>query len=113
VRNLDLQAYGENEDCHWFNSEQCAALCNSRWGRQCEVLRVQVENEMDALQLVYLMPSLRALIIQILNDERNTPEFESSSMYDELVEWLLNSLDYTCAVARHESDPRFIQLWVR
>jgi hypothetical protein len=106
VRCLDLDGYTKHEDWHWFNSQQCVALCNSPLGIQCEVLRIKVENAMNVLELVYSMPYLRALNVQVLNECK-------SSTNDELVHWLLDSLDSTCTVVRHESDSRYIQLWVR
>ncbi len=113
VHCLDLDGYTQHKDWHWFTSQQCVALCNSPLGIQCEVLRMKVENPMDVLELVYSMPYLRALNVQILNDERNIPDFESSSTNDELVHWLRHSLDSTCTIVRHESDSHYIQLWIR
>jgi hypothetical protein len=107
VRCLDLDGYTQHMDWHWFNSQQCVALCNSPLGIQCEVLRIKVENAMDVLELVYSMRYLRALNVQILNDRK-------SSTHDELIHWLRRSLDSTCTVVRHESaDSHYIQLWIR
>jgi hypothetical protein len=113
VRSLDLHGYTEHNGWEWFNREQCAALCASPLGIRCEVLRIRVEYPTDVLELVYSMPYLRALVVQILNDEHNIPDFESSSMEDEHVQWLRHSLDSTCTVVRHEFDSRYIYLWIR
>jgi hypothetical protein len=113
VRHLDLHGYTEHTDWHWFNSQQCAALCKSPLGIQCEMLRIKVENPMDVVELVYSMAYLRALNVQILNDEYNVPDFKPSSDMDEVLQLLQHSLDSTCTIVRDEFDSCSIHLWIR
>ena len=79
---------------------------------RCEVLRIKVENAINVFELVYSMPCLRALNVQIWN-EIDIPDFHSSATNDKLVSWLCHSLGSTCTVLRRESSSRCIQMWVR
>ncbi len=49
---------------------------------------MRVENPIDLLEIVYSMPPLRLLNVQILNDEHNIPDFESFSTEDEILQLL-------------------------
>ncbi|CAF2758501.1 unnamed protein product [Rotaria sp. Silwood2] len=113
VRRLDLYEYAAHKDWQCFNRKQCIELCNSPLGRQCEVLRIKVENPMDAIELIYSMSNLRALNVQIMNDECNVSDFKPSSTDDEVLQVLQRSLDYSCVATRNQFDSRFIQLWIR
>ncbi|CAF1310204.1 unnamed protein product [Rotaria sp. Silwood1] len=113
VRRLDLYGYTKHKDWQWFNRQQCIVLCNSPLGIHCEVLRIKVEHPMDVLELVYSMPHLRALNVQIMDDEHNVPGFKPHPTDDELLQFLQHSLDYTCIVTRNQFDSRNIQLWIR
>ena len=113
VRHLDLQYYTGHEGWYWFSSQQCAALCQSPLGRRCEMLRMNVENPMDVLELVYSMPNLRALHIRVSNDVYNILDTKSSSIEDDTLLFLRDSLDSTCIVMRDAWDAHFIHLWIR
>ena len=71
IRRLDLHAYTWHRGWHSFNNQQCIALCKSPLGFQCEVLRIRVANSMNVLELVRSMLYLRALNVQILDDQYN------------------------------------------
>jgi hypothetical protein len=74
------------------------------------MLRIKVKNPMDVVDLVYSMPYLRALNVQILSDERNVLDFKPSLEMDELLQLLQHSLNSTCTVTRDEFDSRYIHL---
>ena len=99
VSHLDLHNYVANEKQTWFNHEQCLALGNSLFGSRCEMLQIMVENPMDVLALIYSMPKLRALNIQVFNDEG--------------LQCLKDSLDSKCTIMRENSRERYIHSWIR
>ena len=114
VRSLDLQDYTQHEGWRWFNEQQCAVLSASPLGARCEMLRINVENTMDVVNLVYSMPNLRAMNVQIKNDPYR-PQLDYSPKVDEdgLLDLLRGFFDSSCTIIRREEDPSQIQLWIR
>ncbi|CAF1379685.1 unnamed protein product [Adineta ricciae] len=113
IRRLDVQEYIDNEHEYYFNSQQCATLCKSSFGKQCTMLRINVEDPMDVVDLVYSMPNLCALNVQIANDTYRISETKPSVEEDEVLIFLREFLDLTSAVTRNERDSNEIQLWIR
>ncbi|CAF3711173.1 unnamed protein product [Rotaria sp. Silwood1] len=112
VRRLDLQGYDEDWLVErWFNDEECAKLCCSSLGIQCEVLLIRVEDRATILDLVNRMTNLRALNIKCRDDPFNETNDQSSSTEDELVKWLKECLPSTWTIARHPAD--FVRMWIR
>ncbi|CAF1594051.1 unnamed protein product [Rotaria sp. Silwood1] len=105
VRRLDLQGYDEDWLVErWFNDEECAKLCCSSLGIQCEVLLIRVEHRTTILDLVNRMTNLRALNIKCRDDPFNETNDRSSFTEDELVKWLKECLPSTWTIARHPAD---------
>ncbi|CAF1065796.1 unnamed protein product [Rotaria sordida] len=90
VRRLDLQGY----ICD-FDEEQCIQLSHSPLGIQCETLLIRVKNRRNILNLVNNMSNLQALNVQCLDDNWTDENDLTSSIDDELVEWLRQQLPST------------------
>ena len=122
VRSLDLQDYTQYEGWRWFTEQQCAMLSASPLGAQCEMLRINVENPMDVVNLVYSMRNLRAMDVQIEN-ERYWPQrdyrdssqagYSSKVDRDESLDLLRGFFDSSCTITRRKGDRSRIHLWIR
>jgi hypothetical protein len=113
VRRLDLLDYTEHEGWQWFSGQQRTALSESSLGARCEMLRINVANLMDVVDLVYAMPNLRALSVQIESDPYRTCETRPSADEDEVLDFFRGFFDPTCTVRRNQWDSGLIQLWIR
>jgi hypothetical protein len=104
VRQLDLR------ECNrWYSNQECLTLISSPLGRQCEALRINVENPRNILDLVTKMNNLRALNVRCESDKEN----ERSATNDKIVEWLQHCLPSTYTVIRHSCHKLDILLWIR
>ncbi|CAF1104767.1 unnamed protein product [Rotaria sordida] len=108
VRRLDLQDY----NCD-FDEEQCIKLSHSPLGIQCETLLITVKNRTNILKLVNNMSNLQALNVQCLDDNWTDENDLTSSIDDELVEWLRQQLPSTCTIMRDTFHVHDIRLWIR
>lgn len=114
VRSLDLKHYTQHEGWCWFTEQQCAVLSGSPLGARCEMLRINVENAMDAVNLVYSMRNLRAMNVQIKNDlYRPKRGYSSEADKDGLLDLLRGFFDPSCTIIRRDGDLSQIQLWIR
>ncbi|CAF0916631.1 unnamed protein product [Adineta steineri] len=106
----------------WYNTAQCTRLSCSSIGSQCEVLSITVENRRNILDLIHIMPNLRALHV-ICRDDTWMMNNNNSSLLptDELIDWLRMHLPPTCAIVRHDESVmdrqrisfKAIRLWIR
>ncbi|CAF4764839.1 unnamed protein product [Rotaria sp. Silwood1] len=71
IRRLDLEGHDKLRRRHYFNHQQCIALCNSPLGIQCQVLRIKVNDLLSILVLVHTMINLRTLYVQYERDSRS------------------------------------------
>ncbi|CAF3867786.1 unnamed protein product [Rotaria sordida] len=108
VYRLDLQGY----NCD-FDEEQCIQLSHSPLGIQCETLLITVKNRRNILNLVNNMSNLQALNVQCLDDNWTDENDLTSSIDDELVEWLRQQLPSTCTIMRDTFHVHDIRLWIR
>ncbi|CAF5087305.1 unnamed protein product [Rotaria sp. Silwood1] len=107
LRRLHLKHYRAKMN-RYMNATQCSILADSLIGRQCEVLRIRVENRAIVLDLVRTMHNLRALNCECQDDIWNNNSLLFSK--DELIEWFRRVLPEKCSIRRQE--PRLIQMWI-
>ncbi|CAF0904071.1 unnamed protein product [Rotaria sordida] len=96
----------------YFNSKECTILANSSLAFQCEVLMIDVESRTNILELINIMPSLRALSVRCKDNESNQNEtFETN---DNLIEWLHQHLPskYTYSINRNVYNIARINVWI-
>ncbi|CAF4345093.1 unnamed protein product, partial [Rotaria magnacalcarata] len=81
--------------------EECTILSNSSLAAQCEVLLIDVESRTDILQLINVMPNLRALSVRPKDNESN--QLQSWEITENLIEWLHKNLpsNYTYSITRN------------
>ncbi|CAF2136623.1 unnamed protein product [Rotaria magnacalcarata] len=96
----------------YFNSEECTILSNSSLAAQCEVLLIDVENRTDILQLINVMPNLRALSVRTKDNESN--QLQSWEITENLIEWLHKNLpsNYTYSITRNFYNLARINIWI-
>ena len=93
----------------YLNEREFDVLMNSSIARYCHVLAFGVQNRRKILCLVNTMFNLQSLIIQCEDDTLNC--IDSSSVSDELVEWLDTNLPSTCSITRDIGTSN-IPLWI-
>ncbi len=67
----------------YFNTTECAVLARFSIASQCQVLTIEIENRTNILELIQMMPNLRALSIRCKNDQNH--------QHDDLIKWLQNN----------------------
>ncbi|CAF2796210.1 unnamed protein product [Rotaria sp. Silwood2] len=111
VRRLDLQGCFRYQTEQWFNSEECAKLCHSPLGIQCEVLLIRVEHRTIIIDILNLLTHLRALNIKCRDDNYNKSDEQLLST-EELLQWLIDRLPSTWKIGRVPHSLDCIQMWI-
>jgi hypothetical protein len=105
IRQINLRGHD-----YWFNDEACFEMIYSPLGKHCEVLFIKVKKRMNILYLINSMPNLRALTVQSLDDSWQN---YSSSIEDQLVQWLKENLPSTCSIKRDLRFMHYIRIWIQ
>ncbi|CAF1347875.1 unnamed protein product [Rotaria sordida] len=107
IYRLDLIKFSLNGS-DYFNDEDCNKLIDSPLGLQCEVLFIRINNRTNILHLIKKMSNLRLLVFECKGDRQNS----SSTINDELVQWLKNRFLSIHSIIRDRSNPSYIQVWI-
>ncbi|CAF4435105.1 unnamed protein product, partial [Rotaria sp. Silwood2] len=111
IRRLEFFQHFEVR-LRYFNSEKCTILANTSLAFQCEVLMIDVESRENILELINIMPNLRALSVRCKDNENN--QYESFETNDNLIEWLHQHIPskYTYSIKRNLYNIPRINLWI-
>ncbi|CAF4281305.1 unnamed protein product [Rotaria sp. Silwood2] len=111
IRRLEFFQHFEVR-LRYFNSEECTILANSSLAFQCEVLMIDAESRENILELINIMPNLRALSVRCKDNENN--QYKSFETNDNIMEWLHQHLPskYTYSINRNLYNIARINLWI-
>lgn len=104
LSHLDLMWY------KWYDHEESILLSHLLLDSPFKVLLVDVTNRTCIMELVNTLTNLRALHVRCQNDTFNG---DSTSMNDELLEWLQEYLPSSWTIARDYYPVRCIRFWIR
>lgn len=88
-----------------FDDIHSNALACSSLGRQCEVLLIEIENQMNLIDLIQQMFNLKSLTFRICDE--NTERSNAR-----LLTWLRIHLPSTCTCTRDVSNPLAIKILI-
>jgi hypothetical protein len=109
IRRLDFITKTKSR-IRYFNNNECDVLINSPLVLHCEVLLIGIKHRTNIIDLIHAISTLRSLTCHCKDDEYNA--WNSSSTYDELVEWLRTRLPSTYSISRDEKQTYLIRLWI-
>ncbi|CAF4916035.1 unnamed protein product, partial [Rotaria sp. Silwood1] len=111
IRRLSLTSYPD-EDHEYLNDTQLSILANSLLGRQCEILSVDVENQMNIIYLVKNMVNLRALICRCYRTNGMNSRSSSLPVQDEFITWLQDYLSPECDICKDYDILSRTRIWI-
>ncbi|CAF4635035.1 unnamed protein product [Rotaria sp. Silwood1] len=111
VYSLPLTSY-RDEDHEYLNDTQLSILANSLLGRQCEILSVDVENQMNIIYLVKNMVNLRALICRCYRTNGMNSRSSSLPVQDEFITWLQDYLSPECDICKDYDILSRTRIWI-
>jgi hypothetical protein len=109
IRNVSIRKLSFER--MWYNRKQCAILCRSSLGKQCETLIIGVQNKHCIIHLINEMIKLRSLTIQTYDIGPNT--LSSPGKHYDLITWLQFSLPSAIKIAKYNHCKNTIQFWIR
>jgi hypothetical protein len=95
----------------YFGNNECLILIHSPLIFRCEVLLIGIKNRSNIIDLINGLPNLRSLTCNCKDDEYNTWNL-STTINDELIEWLRNNLPSTYLISRDEKRTYLIRFWI-
>ena len=92
----------------YFNAEECVTFARTPIASQCAVLLIDLEHQTTILELIAMLPKLRAVRVRCPNELKS-----SFVANNELIEWLQEQLPstYTSSIDRG-SYVSHINLWI-
>ncbi len=96
----------------YFNTAECAALVRLSIASQCQVLKIDVENRTNILELIQTMPNLRVLNVRCKYDQSHI--HDSSEKTGNFIKWLHDQSPYkfTCSFIQNPYNISSINLWI-
>ena len=86
IRRLDLQSYHYLKRDRCFNNEQCAACLRSSLSKQCEILRIVVDNRSSIDYLIHEMTNFQALKVIFQSDQWD----DHYPNTEEMITWMVS-----------------------
>jgi len=94
----------------YFNHDDCEKLVNSPLGFQCQVLSIELEDQMDIIYLIEKIPHLRVLVFRIQLIVEN--HLRSPSIQNKFIRWLQGKLSTRSIIKSYPGQASKLKIWI-